>query len=69
MILVIIMQQKCTCHFYFLSVTPALKKRNVVFESVHAKTTRIFQHISLSYANDLAGLNEGTINHFNYGLF
>lgn len=42
---------------------------NPAFQTLHTKAARIFQHIYLMYANDLAMLNEGTINHFNDALF
>lgn len=58
------MQRNLTRHLLFL-----FKKISAAFEALHTKTTRIFQHISLMYANDLAVPNEGTINHFNDGLF
>lgn len=44
-------------------------KCDAAFEALHTKATIIFQHIYLMYANDLAVLNEGTINHYNDGLF
>lgn len=46
-----------------------LTKCDAAFEALHTIATRIFQHIYLMYANDLAGLNEGIINHYNDGLF
>lgn len=41
------------------------KKKKSVSQALHTRATRIFQHIYLIYANDLAALNEGTINHYN----
>lgn len=41
------------------------KKCDAAFEALHNRATRTFQHIYLMYANDLAVLNEGTINHYN----
>lgn len=46
-----------------------VKHCDAAFEALHTRATRIFQHIYLMYANDLAVLNEGTINHYNDGLF
>ena len=53
-------------YFRLISVR---EKCDAAFKALHTKATRIFQHIYLMYANDLAVLNEGTINHYNDGLF
>lgn len=54
---------------YFSSISPHVKKKkkkcDAAFEALHNRATRTFQHIYLMYANDLAVLNEGTINHYN----
>lgn len=46
-----------------------VEKCDAAYDSLHAKAIWIFQHIYLMYANDLAVLNEGAINHYNDGLF
>ena len=59
----------CQSRIVFLFDITVSQKRDAAFEALHTKATRIFQHIYLMYANDLAVLNEGTINHYNDGLF
>lgn len=55
----------CRYRVVFLSPHVKRKKFNAAFQALHTRATRIFQHIYLMYANDLAVLNEGTINHYN----
>lgn len=53
---------------FLMVFTPYVKKGDAAFQALHTKATRIFQHIYLMYANDVAVLNEGTINHYNDAL-